>query len=505
MNQITTISASVSENKAWISRKFLPVLFREKTNRIYLWIALAGITVQFVVFKMLYPFPDFISDSYSYIATAALHMDVNLWPVGYSKFLGLFHLLTHSDTALVCCQYLMLEAALLYFFFTVVFLYQPARTTCNILFAFLIFNPIFLYLSNCILSDALFTALTLLWFSQMLRMIHRPRRVHFFTLAILIGLLFTIRYTAIYYPFISAVAFALSRQRVWVKLAGSLAPLLFIIPFVLFTEQKTKAITGTAEFSVFGGWQLANNALYMYGHINVESSKLPAATRPLDRMVKQYFKKVNPQDEDFAAMPGTYFIKVSYAPLKQYMFRRYSFNDEPGQFRAWGMVSPVYHAYGIYLITHYPLSFIRHYLLHNTKNYFIPHLEKFGSYNLMQNTVPAIVQDWFDYITPDVRVVSQTAQGKLFYVYPSIFMVLNIYFAGSMIWLLFSGRFRTLDLPFKKALLLVGSFLLLNFGFSVLPTPVVLRYQVVPMTLLFAISLLLFELENKPKETINVK
>ena len=77
---------------------FRSFVFREKKNRRYLLIALVGMIVQFIVFKILYPFPDFISDSYSYIATNVYHMDVNLWPIGYSKFLLWLHMISNSDT-----------------------------------------------------------------------------------------------------------------------------------------------------------------------------------------------------------------------------------------------------------------------------------------------------------------------------------------------------------------------------------------------------------------------
>jgi hypothetical protein len=219
-------------------------------------------------------------------------------------------------------------------------------------------------------------------------------------------------------------------------------------------------------------------------------------------LVKQYFSRIHPQDKELAELPGTYFIKIPYAPLKQYMIRRYGYEDAPEQFKAWGIVSPIYSAYGAFLITHYFIPFCRYYLLLNAKNYFIPFLEKFDSYNLMSTTVPPQVQNWFDYTTPDIRVVSPTLQGRLFFAVPSLFMVLNIYFAASMIWLTVTGRLSRYGDVLRKGLLFVSFFLLVNFGFSVFATPVVLRYQVVPLILLFAFSLQLFQLREDPQGEI---
>src|SRR5580692_2413497 len=98
----------------------------------YLLLGIGASIVQIFLFKLAYPFPDFISDSYNYIESAALHLNVNLWPIGYAKFLWLFHQITYSDTALVCFQYFFLEATLLYFFFSFLYLYNPSRLGANI-------------------------------------------------------------------------------------------------------------------------------------------------------------------------------------------------------------------------------------------------------------------------------------------------------------------------------------------------------------------------------------
>jgi len=484
---------SVRAEKESSLRSFV---FGVKVNRKYLFIALVGAIVQFVVFKMLYPFPDFISDSYSYIATNIYHMDVNLWPIGYSKFLWMVHLISHSDTWLISIQYLLLEATLVYFFYSILYLYRPSKYATIAIFIFLFFNPLFLYLSNCVLSDAIFTALTLIFFAQFLWMLHKPKINQVFIQGIIIGLAFTIRYTAIYYPIIAISGFILSRQRTAIKIYGSLLGLILMIPFYLYTQQKTKAITGTAEFSVFGGWQIANNALYIYGHINVDSNKVPAEARELDKLSRQFFQQINPTPQELAALPGTYFIKMPHAILKPYLAFRYSYNEPPGQFHAWGLVSPIYKKFGIFLISHYPVEFAKYYLWLNTKNYFLPHLEKFGTYNLEINTVPSDVQNWFGYITPDIEAVSKSLQGKIFYIYPLLFMALNIYFTGYLIWLLLSRDWQKTSPFFKRTHIFLTTFLVSNFAFSVFATPVVLRYEVVPLILLLTFTALSFVSKN---------
>ena len=464
------------------------------TEKKYLLIALTGAILQFIIFKILYPFPDFISDSYSYIETNLNHMQVNIWPIGYSKFLSLVHWLTSSHVALVSLQYLILVISLLYFFYAVLYLFEFSRRFRITLFCFLFFNPLFSYLSNCVLSDALFLAVSLVLFTQWLWMLRRPAFSNLVLQGILIGIAFSIRYTAIYYPFVSVVVILFASYRLPVKLAGIALPWMLIVPFILYTQEKTKEITGTAEFSVFGGWQIANNALYMREHIQVDSTVLPEGTQELDRMARAYFRKIPAEQRELASIEGTFFIKVPNAILKPYLEARYWDMDAVGYFRSWGKVSPVYKKYGSYLIKKYPLAFTRYYLLPNTQNYFVPYLEKFGSYNIGWNKVGDAATEWFKLNSNDVHHIPPGEfQGYIFFIYPIFFAMLNLYFAGGFLCFLFSGNWKRHERFTVMAVLATASFLLCNFGFSVFATPVVLRYQILPMILLFCFSLLLTE------------
>ena len=480
-----------------VAPSFSHFVFREKAR--YLKIAIPALILQFVVFKWLYPYPDFISDSYSYIDTAALHLNVNLWPIGYSRYLAFIHFFTHSDTAVLAVQFTVLECSLLLFFYTFLYFYRPAANTGNILFALIFFNPLFIWLSNALLSDALFNALSILWWIQFIWMMHRPRLYQLFVLAALTGLAFVLRYTALYYPILGALAFAMSSHPLKWKLSGSLLPLVLMIPFVIFTRQETKKLTGTAEFSVFGGWQIANNALYMYDHIDVDTTRLPEGSLKLDRMVRRYFKRVPPEARVLEPFPGTYFIKVADAPLKMYSYPFYQEPGAVGMFKAWGAVSPLYNRYGNWLIRNHPVAFARYYCWLNVKNYFVPHLEKFRIYNFGSDSVWYGAVNWFDYKSPRIRSASsQVLPEIIFCAYPILFMMLNIFYIGMLIWLLIGKKWRRIPPFFMRCCWLLTGYLAINFAFSVLATPVVLRYQVMPYLLLFSYGLALLEFSDNP-------
>lgn len=479
-----------------------------QVGRKYLTIAIVAGFAQFLLFKWLYPFPDFISDSASYISTNREHLSVNLWPVGYSAFLAFIHSINTSDYFLVLCQYTVLLFSLLYFFYSVLYLFQLTKLNKTLLFIFLFFNPALLFLSNFVLSDALFFAVSIILFSQYLWMLHKPTFFNLCLQAVLIGLAFTIRYTAIYYPIVSVFAIIASGFTPRVKLAGIVMPWLFILPFIKHTQDATKAITGTPEFSVFGGWQLANNALYMYGHINVDNSKLPEDLRVLDDSTRAFFQREAPTEEELASIEGTYFIKKREAILKPYQ-KAWAINNhfQPknsrDNFITWGAVSPAYKAYGRYLILHYPLPFARYYLWPNTKNYFMPYLEKYGNYNLGMPEMFEGPAAWFELDSRAVYTrIDPNIPAMLFSFYPICFMILNCYFLFCFIDFIVSGKIRYWrDFPIS-GIALAAFFLLVNFGFSVFATPVVMRYQLLPMTLLFFFSLYMTQQLSKKKQEI---
>jgi hypothetical protein len=478
---------------------FVHFILGERRNRQLLGIALVATILQFIIFKFFYPFADFFSDSYSYIYAASANLDIGIWPIGYSKFLMAFHSISQTDTSVVTFQYFFLESSCLYFFFTILFFYNPGRTTRNILFVFLFFNPLFLYISNYINSDPLFAALSLFWVVQLLWIINRPKLSQLFTQAILLFLCFTIRNNAYYYPFITLIAFILSRQLVWRKVVGSLMGVALIVPFILAEQSAAYKITGTRQFSLFTGWQLANNALYMYGHIDVDSNKLPSQeSRNLDQFSRKFYSKMPPDFSEYlSAYVANFFIRQPQSPLKQYFNKYYQSQDEDALIADWGKASVVFNEYGTWLIKHHPVEFARYFMLLNAKNYFMPPLEKLEVYNLGQDDVSVIAQDWFGYKTSSVSAVSKTLQGRILFFFPYLFFFLNVLFAGSLIWWFYRRRSVSLGLEFNYTMILSVSLLLANTAFCIFATIIVLRYQFFPMIITLTFPLLLIELLDK--------
>jgi hypothetical protein len=444
--------------------------------------ALAALIIQFIIFKQFYPYADYFSDSYSYLYAAFTHADINIWPIGYSKFLTLFH----SDIVLTGFQYFFQGLAALAFFNTILYIYNPGKPITILLFVFLFINPLNLYICNYVNSDPLFAALSLLWMTQLIWIIHRPKLYQIFTQAILLFACFAVRNNAMYYPIIAAVAFILSKQSATIKVAGIVLGSLLVLVFINQQRNAAYKLTSKHQFSLFTGWQLANNALYMYKQIDVDSTKLPSKeAKDIDRIAKQFFKNApNDMQEILADYVANFFIRQPEAPLKQYYKQHY----KTITITNWGKASIAFEEYGTYLIKNHPAAFIRYYMLPNTKNYFLPPLEKLEVYNLGEDHVDPIARYWFHYGNKKITATNNSIQSKILFLFTPLFMIINILFIICMI----------LKRNTSPILLLITAFLVINFAFSVFATINVLRYQFFPMIICLTFTLLLIEwMDNK--------
>jgi hypothetical protein len=462
-------------------------------NKVYNWVILLLMLAQFIIFKLMYPFPDFFSDSYSYIFAAYAHLDVNIWPTGYSRFLSLFHFFSHSGLALVGFQYLVFALSGLYFYHTLIYFYHTGKNTRIFLCLFLFFNPLFLYVANYVTSDILFISMSLLWLTQLIWILQRPKLYQVFVQAILMFVMFTFRYNAMIYPLIAAGVFLLSKQRTWVKVVGIVSGPLLIVPFIIWASLAAKKMTGTAQFPpILGGWQWGNNALYMREFVEEDSTKFPTPeTAELDRIARQFFRTVPPQYRDLPAEVANFFFRHPEAPLKQYMSRHFHPKDGIEDVVAWGKCAVVFDQYGKYVIRRHPLAFAQHYLLVNTKNYFLPPLEKLEIYNLGLDEMWPMGQYWFHYPSPKVVSVSKTLQGTLLALFPMFFLVVNLYFGIGLILFIRKSGFRSFSREWRYTLLVISVFLALNCAFSIFANIIVIRYQILPMIVFLAFAMLL--------------
>lgn len=467
-------------------------------NKGFCEIMLALVMLQFAVFKLCFPFPDFISDSYNYILGAQLHLDVNIWPIGYSKFLALFHWFTTSAFALVLFQYSISIFSVSYLYFTLTYFFPIGKLTRRVLSLFLFFNPLLLFLVNYVGSDTLFASMSTIWLTLLIWIIRRPRLYQIFIQAGLLFIMFTFRYNAMTYPILAVVAFLFSPQALWRKVLGIISAPVLILFFIIWSSLAAKEMTGTPQFPpILGGWQWGNNALYMRGYIKEDSATFPSPqTAELDLMARRFFSQPDHPVNYIARSMGNFFIIHPEAPLKQYVMRHFRVTSYNDYVASWGKAAVVFDQYGKFLIKRHLWAYARYYLLVNSGNYALPPLEHLEPYNMGQSTMWPVGQKWFNYATPAVWCLSSKLKEICWVPAPAFFLIANILWVLALFIFVLRGGIRKSSPFVLQIVSLMTLFWLLNAFFSIFANIIVIRYQIFPMMALFTFSLLLNDLSD---------
>ncbi|SEW03881.1 Protoporphyrinogen oxidase [Chitinophaga sp. YR573] len=465
-------------------------------NKTMLWIAGIVVLLQFIVFKYLYFTPGFVDgDSYVYLETAFHNLNINTYPIGYSKFLRIFSAFTKSDIALVGFQYLLLQGSSLFFIFTLAWLYKPGKVAFAILFCCMVFNPAFLYMSNYVTSDALFLGLSLIWFTLLLWILHRPTPRLIIIHAVIILLAFTVRYNALFYPIVGAIAFLLSRQPLRMKIGGIVASILLIAGFMYHTSNQYNKLTGIRQFSPFSGWQMANNALYVYRFLQDKKlPNLPPDFKQLDHTVRTYFDTTrniyaHPQEMLIA---NTWYMWDPKSPLQIYMNQQFKNDSTASSLKKWATVGPLYADYGAYLIKQYPATFALFYLLPNFMKYYAPPVEFLDTYNMGKDSIRPMGQIWFGLKNAKVNTHFKNPKVTVLGFYPVLVGILNVVFLFGLVGFAMLKGFKRQKL-LSSGLLLVFGLWLVNFGFSVFASQIALRFQMLPVLVFMSFAVLLIE------------
>jgi hypothetical protein len=130
-------------------------------------------------------------------------------------------------------------------------------------------------------------------------------------------------------------------------------------------------------------------------------------------------------------------------------------------------------------------------------------MEKLEVYNLGTKQVDPIAQDWFHFKSRSISVTSLEAQGQILYLYPLLFCLINFYFAISIYWWFTNRELRYSERLYKPFLMLATVFWIANLGFSIIATINVFRYQFAPMIFCFSFTVLLTELLNTKRSSLN--
>ena len=470
-------------NQPITTQPFRQWLVLDKENKRLLSFSLAIMIISFGWIKFVYPYPNFLQpDSRCYLDAALKNDFINYWPIGYSKFLRLISVFSRSHVALVVVQYLLLMTSMLYFFYTIRYLLSPGKWLFRGLLAISVMNPLLPHIANIVSSDCLFISLSLVWFTQLLWMFYQPTLRLLLFHALIILLAFTVRFSALWYPFITIPVILLTpipKRNKWLSLA-SIATLL--LAFIGCTEYEYHKRTHTTQYAAFGGWQMAANALYAYAYAEPDDPrKVPYQFQALHAEVNRHMDSIrtlaNRPDEEI----GVYYLWLYRSPLVQYAKHQWDKDLKTPHFTKWSSMAPLYGAYGRWLITQHPGLFIKHFIWPNLARYYQPPTASLETYNLGDRSVDSITVTWFNWKNNLLPNRLNDPQIHVMIPFTPILAIINTIFICSVLIFLFFSGLKQCN-PNNKYI--VSIMLLVwfgNFFFSVVSAPTELRYQIFPV------------------------
>ena len=472
------------------SLPFLPFIFRK--HRPTVLVVSVILALEFILFKVLYPHAILTPDSSYYIDAAERDLSINYWPIGYSIILRGFHVLMASDWLVVILQYLFLEGAALFFYFTVLYFLHPGKWVARAILLLVTINPILLIISNYILSDSIFTALTVLWFTLMLWLLYRPSALQVYLVIVLLFLLYTIRYYAVFYPVFTLIVMLFSRISWRVKIAGLALGCALFAGFFYYTAGQYGKLLGRREFSPFSGWRLAENALIMYTNVQDHTMDAPPVPlQPLHRFVTHHLDST--QKLGAGGNGPNVFLSMTDRsnPLVRYMLWQYRNDSLTDYFTKWASMGHLYNQYANFLIRRHPLDFVRYYMGPGVQWYLVPAVEIPNEFENGEYWVSDQMKEWFGYPSNSLTCTS----SKIFSTMPYLIVMalLNVIMVLSSIAFFGFGLYKKADAAVKKALLLAISYWLVNFLFNVVASPAMLRYGLPMMIFNAAFGLILLE------------
>jgi len=170
-----------------------------------------------------------------------------------------------------------------------------------------------------------------------------------------------VRYIGLFYPVISAFIFILDYKKWKFISAMALVPLIILISTVQSVKNKTAELFGYETFSGFSGWAIANNAVAIIPHIELDPRQIP------DKQIAAMHSLVTSFNDtcySWYHIKDTDFMWDKLFPGKALL--GYNANQMRIPYNAaWVYTGTQWKDYGTFLRNKYPLQFFRYYMVPN--------------------------------------------------------------------------------------------------------------------------------------------
>lgn len=424
------------------------------------------------------PFPASLNDSFGYLKDAIDGRSFSYRPFGYPAFLQFVHIFSDSIHSVIISNALIYSIPLALLSLAVKKYWGGLKRWRFITFeiiATLSFSAI--YMLNTILSDSLLCGMIFLMLAMLLVVINENSEVALaiYLLAFFVAL-YT-RYSSMFLLFAVLPVLFFTGSRTFRIISTTLTVAVFLVFRAETRESMYESVHQKKFSSGFAGWQLSNNAFHILPYVSAEDGM------PDDRPIMMIHRLCVDNFDEFIAektnngkVITSAFMWDEDSPLKQILYSNIQ-SGEISYGKEWVRLgSGPYFDYGKWLILHFPMKFLRYYLLPNMKSIFLPRAEVEAFYTPIPAGKEEIVQ-WFDF--PAYKTMEQ--RSDWFYrnvtpLLPWVELFGWILLAAASAALFIRCRWKEILLETRLSLILIFALGFIYYGSICFASPIALRY-----------------------------
>ncbi|MBZ0099479.1 MAG: hypothetical protein K8F30_10360, partial [Taibaiella sp.] len=319
--------------------------------------------------KQAYSIPHITWDS-NYYARAAFYHDFRLRPSGYPFFLRQLGNFAPSINAVANAQFIIHFCSCIMLLYCVNRIFRLNIILYTALGLAMVLEPVALYHSNSILSDQLFSSLTMLAMATLLLYTNTRKYPWLLLHVCLVFTCIEVRHIALFYPFFSCFILLLVSKQ-WKVTAINIVMILAVF-FVLYKwhiKDNTRKYSSPV-YSPFSGWTMANNALYCLHKANVNPVDIKDQEM---RSIYQYMRHSLDSTGLVNQTIGSEYLWNEKSPLNILRNKTIDslypyFGYDTSWHVSWYVLAPRFGQFGKHFQQHYPFAYLKGYVLPNIQS-----------------------------------------------------------------------------------------------------------------------------------------
>lgn len=340
-----------------------------------------------------YPMPQLTWDSHFYIRIAMTDVYQNLRPSGYAHLLSFLHWIRPSMKLIILTQFLINLGALFILLHALKKVFNLDKITYLILGLIFILEPVALYHCIAVLSDLLFSAITLLYISTLLMYVHTKKYIFFLLNVFFVFCAIEVRLIGLFYSVFTCIVLLYYEN----KKAIAIFNCFIVLTTHYFIHQhhvkKNLETYGVAIFSPFSSWTHVNNSLFALPRIHIDPKYIE------DKETSElhaYFSNFIDTTSFVHHERGSEYIWNVRGPVYHLKVKLSDSLQPTDEYQMWYWMANGLGKYGKYIQKNFPYEYFMGFMVPNTQTMITPHLgEMMDFYATPYNAYDSTVRRWY--------------------------------------------------------------------------------------------------------------